>query len=497
MESGKSISARRWETGTSATQYFAFVHPYMKRAILLLLFFVFCCHFCASAQNAEEANPDLQLDAEYFPPQDPLVKAKLERWRDLKFGMIIHWGIYSVPGIVESWSICSEDVDWIPRDSTFDYNEYKKWYWELSERFNPTQFDPNQWADVAQKAGMKYVVFTTKHHDGFALFDTKYSDYSIAKGPFKNNPKADVARYVFEAFRSRNMMVGAYFSKPDWHSQDYWWSHFATPDRHVNYNIANHPQRWSDFKQFVYNQIDEVTRNYGSIDILWLDGGWVRAPKEDIGMDAIAAMARRNQPGLLIVDRTVTGKYENYCTPEKMVPEKQLGYPWETCVPLSKDWGYVPHATFKPASQIINMLVEVVAKGGSLLLGVGPTPEGLIEPPVVERLYEIGRWLEKNGEAIYNTRPLPHYNDGNVWFTAKKDGKTTYAIVTADASNPLPATLTWHGNLPEKGSMMYILDGSKTIPLKYVVKVNDGQVTVTLPKKIAGSAQTIAIRFTR
>ena len=344
---------------------------------------------------------------------------------------------------------------------------------------------------------MKYVVFTTKHHDGFALFDTKYSDYSIAKGPFKNNPKADAARYVFEAFRSRNMMVGAYFSKPDWHSQDYWWSHFATPDRHVNYNIANHPQRWADFKQFVYNQIDEVTRNYGSIDILWLDGGWVRAPKEDIGMDAIAAMARRNQPGLLIVDRTVTGKYENYRTPEKMVPEKQLGYPWETCVPLSKDWGYVPNATFKPASQIINMLVEVVAKGGSLLLGVGPTPEGVIEPPVVERLNEIGRWLDKNGEAIYNTRPLPHYNDGNVWFTAKKDENTTYAIVTADASNPLSATLTWHGNLPEKGSKMYILDGSKMIPLKYVVKVNDGQVTVALPKKIAGSTQPIAIRFTR
>ena len=177
-----------------------------------MLSFALCCHWGASAQNAEEANPDLQLDAEYFPPQDPLVKAKLERWRDLKFGMIIHWGIYSVPGIVESWSICSEDVDWIPRDSTLDYNEYKKWYWGLSERFNPTQFDPNQWADVAQKAGMKYVVFTTKHHDGFALFDTKYSDYSIAKGPFKDNPKADAARYVFEAFRSHNMMVGAYFS---------------------------------------------------------------------------------------------------------------------------------------------------------------------------------------------------------------------------------------------------------------------------------------------
>lgn len=444
------------------------------------------------AQNAEQANPDLQLDAEYIAPTDPAVLTKLDQWQDLKFGMIIHWGLYAVPGIVESWSICSEDEDWIPRDSNIRYDDYKRWYWNLNKEFNPTQFNPEQWASSAKQAGMKYVVFTTKHHDGFAMFDTKYSDYSIAKGPFAANPKADVAKFVFEAFRNQNMMIGAYYSKPDWHSQDYWWDRYATGDRHVNYNIANHPYRWNNFKNFVYNQINEITSRYGAIDILWLDGGWVRAPQEDVDMDRIATMARNNQPGLLIVDRTVTGPYENYRTPEKLIPEKQLSYPWETCMPLSKDWGYVPGAKFKSANQVINALVEVVAKGGSLLLGIGPTPEGLIEPAVVDRLNEIGKWLDRNGEAIYNTRPVERYHVGNVWFTGSKDGKTLYGIISADEQHPLPKTISWKDDRFTNGQKLVLLANGKT--LKCTVQ-KDGTVSVTLPKEYVGSMMPIAFKL--
>jgi len=443
----------------------------------------------AFSQEAADANPDLDMAAEYMPPREADVRVHLDQWQDLKFGMIIHWGLYAVPGIVESWSICSEDEDWIPRDSTMDYNAYKQWYWNLNKEFNPRQFNPDQWALSAKNAGMKYVVFTTKHHDGFAMYDTKYSDFSIAKGPFADHPKADVAKYVFEAFRNQNMMIGAYFSKPDWHSQDYWWSRYATPDRHVNYTIANHPQRWNDFKQFVYNQIDEITSHYGKIDILWLDGGWVRAPKEDIGMDNIAKMARRNQPGLIIVDRTVTGEYENYRTPEKMIPEKQLPYPWETCMPLSKDWGFVPGAIFKSPDVIISTLIEVVAKGGSLLLGVGPTPEGIIEPEVVRILDEIGQWLKDNGEAIYNTRNTPIYYDGNVWFTVSKDKLTTYAIVRPDG--PTPATVFWHGNLPAKGSKMVLLADRSVV--KY--KVSGDSVVIIVPKSVRAKGKPFAVAF--
>lgn len=462
----------------------------MRKLLFSLMFSLLLCGSAVMAQNAEQANPDLNLDAEYFPPTDSAVQAKLDQWQDLKFGMIIHWGLYSEPGIVESWSICSEDEDWIPRDSNVSYEQYKSWYWNLINVFYPEGYNPDQWASIAKRAGMKYVVFTTKHHDGFAMFDTKFSDFSIAKGPFGVNPKADVAKYVFDAFRKQDMMIGAYFSKPDWHSQDYWWDYYATPNRHVNYKIERHPERWSRYKDFVFNQINEITSNYGNIDILWLDGGWVRAPQEDIDMDRIATMARHNQPGLLIVDRTVTGPYENYRTPEKTIPENRLFYPWETCVPLSKDWGFVPNASFKSPRLVLNMLAEIVAKGGSLLLGVGPAPSGLIEPTVEHYLSIVGEWMSANGEAIYNTRPVRKYHDGNVWFTGSKDGKTYYAIATFEVDESVGKTISWQGNVPQKGSKMTLLATGQS--LKYTVK--NGTVTVAMPKNAQGN-MPVALKF--
>ncbi|WP_317040432.1 alpha-L-fucosidase [Hymenobacter coccineus] len=223
-----------------------------------------------------------QQSTEYEAPTDPLVQQKLDHWQDQKFGLILHWGLYAVPGIIESWTICSED--WIERDSTVAYEDYKKHYWDYSKQFNPTQFNPEQWASVAKKAGMRYLVFTTKHHDGFNMFDTKESDFKISNGPFKDNPRADVAKYVFDAFRKQGFMIGAYFSKPDWHSQDFWWSKYATPNRNVNYDIKKYPWRWKKYQDFTYNQIGELMHNYGSVDILWLDGGWVR-PKETVNAE--------------------------------------------------------------------------------------------------------------------------------------------------------------------------------------------------------------------
>ena len=313
----------------------------------------------------------------YEAPTDPLVKAKLDKWQDQKFGMIIHWGLYAVPGIIESWSICSED--WIERDSNSNYNDYKNWYWGLSKDFNPVNFNPEQWAKAGKDAGIKYLVFTTKHHDGFNMFDTKQSDFKISNGPFKNNAKADVARWVFDAFRKNDFMIGAYFSKPDWHSENYWWPKYATPDRNNNYDIRKYPWRWNKFKDYTYNQIGELMHNYGSMDILWLDGGWVRPLEtvndevrswggpiptwsQDIDMPKIATMARQAQPGLLIVDRTVHGPYENYQTPEQKIPEKQLDNPWESCLTLANNWGYVANDQFKTSAKIIHTLIEVVQK---------------------------------------------------------------------------------------------------------------------------------------
>jgi alpha-L-fucosidase len=428
-------------------------------------------------------------------PADPLVRSKLDKWQDQKFGMLIHWGLYAVPGIIESWSICSED--WIERDSTSNYSDYKKWYWGLQKDFNPVNFNPDQWAKAGKDAGMRYVVFTTKHHDGFNMFDTKQSDFKISNGPFGNNPKANVAKYVFDAFRKNDFMIGAYFSKPDWHSENYWWPKYATPDRNNNYDIRKFPWRWDKFKQYTYSQVGELMHDYGPIDILWLDGGWVRPLEtvneevrswggpiptwsQDIDMPRIAMMARQAQPGLLIVDRTVHGPYENYQTPEQKIPEKQLDHPWESCLTLANNWGYVPNDQFKSSATIIHTLIEIVAKGGSLLLGVGPTPDGLFPEIAVQRLEEIGKWMKVNGEAIYNTRTTIDFKDGNTYFTKSKTGNIQYALVCLEENSSMPLSIQWKKDLPKKGTKMKLLQTGEMV--KWVPE-GDG-IKVALPKSI-------------
>lgn len=444
---------------------------------------------------------------EYEWPKDSQVLEHLDQWQDLKFGMIIHWGLYAVPGIIESWELCSED--WINRPDSMTYNQYKQWYWGLADQFNPVNFNPDSWAEAANNAGMKYLVFTTKHHDGFNMFDTKQTDYKITNGPFASNPKADVAKYVFDAFRKKGFMIGAYYSKPDWHNQDFWWDKYATPNRNVNYDIRKFPDRWDAFKTFAYNQISELMHNYGKVDILWLDGGWVR-PREtvneevlswgapipewdqQIDMPKIAGMAREAQPGLLIVDRTVHGPYENYQTPERAIPEKQLPYPWESCITLGNNWGFVPNEHYKTATTVVHDLVEIVSKGGSLLLGVGPKPDGTLDQEAVTIMAQIGDWLDANGEAIYNTRITPTYEDGNVYFTTSKEGDKIYAISCIDEKEDLPTTLSWTGNVPAKGAKMTLLATGKKV--KYTVKGD--VVTVRLPASfVAKNKATAAVSF--
>lgn len=433
---------------------------------------------CLCSVNAQEGYVH-KRSAEYVWPEDRLVLDKLDKWQDLKFGVIFHWGLYSVPGILESWVLCAEDADWINRPRDIAYDDYKRWYWNLKDSFNPIRFDPEKWAEIMQDAGMRYMIFTTKHHEGFCMFDTKETDFSITHSAFKDNPRADVTKYILEAFRNNGFMVGTYFSKPDWHSQYYWWPYFATPDRNVNYDIKRYPKRWEKFQQYTYNQIQELMSNYGAVDILWLDGGQVSAGNnQDVRMDKIAAMARGEQPGILVVDRTIHGEFENYQTPEGMVPAEQLPFPWETCMALG-DWSWRKNPDYKSAKRVIATLIEVVAKGGNYLLGVGPTPEGTIDEEAMARLHEIGAWMKRNGEAIYNTRSAKVYNSGNVWFTAGKDGKTVYAVYALpEKEESVPQIIEWEGNIPAKGAKIYLLQNGKSV--KYSL-VGD-KVKVTIPK---------------
>lgn len=457
----------------------------MKHFKLMMLGLALSVGFTTQIQ-AQEAQSFVHQQSnteDYVWPTDPQVLTKLKHWQDQKFGVLMHWGLYSVPGIVESWSICSED--WIVRERKPTYEEDKAWYWSQKDSLNPVNFDPSKWADVMKKAGMKYMIFTTKHHDGFCMFDTKYTDFSIAHGPFGKDPRHNIAKEVFNAYRNKGFMIGCYFSKPDWHSKWFWNPYYATPNRRINYKKQQHPDWWQNYRKFTQNQLNELTTDYGNIDILWLDGGWITG--EEIGLDTILVDARKRNPGMISVDRTIRGKNENYQTPEQGIPAKQLDIPWESCITLSHAWGWTPNAKFKSPNKVIGILSEIVAKGGCLALGVGPKADGTLQPEVVKNLLQIGNWLNKNGQAIYSTVNAAHYNDGKVWFTADKNGKTLYAIYALEDGEKTPKTITWTENKP-KGKLVLLQNGKS---VKYTVKGN--QVTVTLPSGLKN--EPLAFKF--
>ena len=386
---------------------------------------------------------------EQEPETDPAILKAIDEWQDKQFGFFMHWGIYAQAQVVESWSVCNEE--WIDRGGK-PYNEYKDWYFNLAKDFNPTQFNPKKWAEAAQRGGMKYIVFTTKHHDGFCMYDTKETDYKITNKnfPFGKKDGRDITKEVVKAFRDRNFSIGLYFSKADWHNQDYWSPLWATPDRNVNYNIEKHKDLWQNFCNFTYNQIKELTHNYGKIDILWLDGGWIRpswsvqpgseeetwlgAYKriQDIDMPKIAKMARENNNSMIIVDRSVGGKYENYRTPEQAIPDTPLDYPWETCMTMGESWSYSSKDNYKSTNTLIHLLVDVVCKGGNFLLNVGPDEKGNLPAAAVARMDSIGSWLQTNGKAIYSTRPISPYKQDGICFTQSKDGQIHAIILISD-----------------------------------------------------------------
>lgn len=404
-----------------------------------------------SARYPDDQKRDLLVEQQ--PEDNPIIVERIGEWQDLKFGFMVHWGPYSQWGVVESWSICSEP--WITRNGA-PYMEYVQNYWRLNRTFKPGKFDASRWAKAAADAGMKYVVFTTKHHDGFCMFDSKYSDYTIAQQdcPYSKKRQPDITRDVVETFRAKGFWTGLYFSKPDWHCPDYWAPEWATPDRNVNYDPVLMPDRWQRYCDYTFNQIYELTHNYGPIDILWLDGGWIRPEWsideetrpwlgchgyiQDINMPRIARMAREHTPDLLIVDRSVGGRYENYTTPEKQVPDTYLDTPWETCMTMGDSWSWVKDDHYKSVNTLVHMLCDVVCKGGNLLLNVGPDANGELPEEAVMRMKEIGKWLKVNGEGIYSTRPASPYTQGSWRFTQSKDGKVLYAIYLLGEGQSLP-----------------------------------------------------------
>ena len=388
----------------------------------------------------------------YVPPKEKAVQEHLDWFMGLKLGLMMHWAPGCQLGTLESWPLSDGDGSWSQADVDWtDIETFKQQYIDANRTFNPVRFRPDRWAELAEECGFKYLLFTTKHHDGFCMFDTQTTDYKITDPscPFHTSPYADITRSLYDEFRKRGMAISVYFSKPDWHSDDYWHRAFGTaPTRNVNYSIEEHPEMWERFVSYTHRQIEELGTRYGKIDCLWLDGGWVNPDNQgqDIRLGEIVNKLRSGpQPHLIVCDRTVGGEFENIVTPEKEIPERPMNIPWETCTTVGDRFSFHYTDNFKTGRQLVHLLLNVVSRGGNLALNVAPQPDGALPAGAVASLRDLGRWMRIHGEGIYNTTIAEPYFIRNIRYTAKGDTRYIFYLYEDCASLPLKLHLQFSG----------------------------------------------------
>ena len=352
---------------------------------------------------------------------------RIEWWRDARFGLFVHWGPVSLKGTEIGWSRGGERRGYGSHGTEVPVEVYDNLY----KKFNPTNYNAGQWVALAQAAGMKYVVFTSRHHDGFSMFDTKANDYKItsAESPFGR----DVVKELADACHKAGMPFGLYYSQPNWQHPDAF-----TADRHGRY-LA-----------FLKTQVRELLTHYGKVDILWFDG----LGKSATDYDAVALnkMIRELQPGILINNRD--GLPEDFDTPEQEVGKFQNDRPWESCITICEQWAWKPGDNMKSLQKCLETLIRCAGGDGNLLFNVGPMPDGRIEPRQEARLREMGAWLAKYGQTIYGTRGGPWKPNASVASTRR--GNTIFVHI-----------LKWNGetvalpNIPAKIMGASLLTGGK------------------------------------
>jgi alpha-L-fucosidase len=310
------------------------------------------------------------------------------------FGMFVHWGFISQRGMELSWPLVG-GAPVLPYSTGVDVDDY----YSSALEFAPNPQSPRQWLAAAREAGMRYAILTTRHHDGFALWPSKYTDFSIAATPYG----ADLVAEFVAAARAENVRVGFYLSLSDWHHPDY--PPFAATDTsYVAYlGRRSSAQDWSRYVDCLFGQVQELLTNYGPVDVLWFDGQWERTAEEWRAAE-LRHLIRSIQPDTLVNDR-LSGQGD-FITPEQSVPPEPLDGKWETCMTMNRTWGFHPgDEEYKSPHRLVHTLCETVAKGGNLLLNVSPRGDGTLPPEQLDRLAAVGAWMARNGEAIHDTTP--------------------------------------------------------------------------------------------
>ena len=364
---------------------------------------------------------------------------RMEWYVNARFGMFLHWGLYAIPARGE-WMLSFEKLT---------DEEYQRYF----DEFNPTDYDPKKWAHMAKQAGMKYMVLTAKHHDGFCLFDSQYTDFKSTN----TRCGRDLVREYVDAVRGEGLKVGLYYSLLDWHHEDY--PHFSD-SAHPMYQNPDYPDEgrvWERYLEYMHNQVRELCTNYGKIDILWFDYSFGEYSGEKWGATKLVNMVRTLQPGVIIDNRLeVSGSglgslasgnplpyHGDFVSPEQIIPQEGIrdvnGKPliWEACFTMNDSWGYrLTDKYFKPASMLIKKLVECVSKGGNMLLNVGPDAKGNFPEESVHILQEIGKWMDKNSESIYGCgmSEMPRPDFGRI----TQKGNLLYYHIFDNTIGPIP-----------------------------------------------------------
>lgn len=393
------------------------------------------------------------LSAADYPNTGPVpYPERMQWWGDARFGLFIHWGPVSLKGTEIGWSRGGERRGYGSKGNEVPVEVYDN----LFKEFNPTNFNAREWVAIAKAAGMKYLVFTSRHHDGFSMFDTRASEHKITSplSPYRR----DVVKQLADACHEQGLRLGLYYSQPDWHHPDAF-----TSDRHDQY------------LSYLKQQVTELCSNYGQLDIVWFDG--LGKSSKDYDGEGLVKIIRGLQPKIIINNRT--GLPEDHDTPEQRVGKYQDNRPWESCITICRQWAWKPNDDMKSLKECLQTLVLCAGGDGNLLFNVGPMPDGRIEPRQVERLKQMGDWLRKNGESIYGTR-------GGPWkpskaFASTRKGNTVFLHVFRWDGDHLEVP-----NVPAKVTRASLLGGGAA-----TVDVADGKLLIGVAESSRDPVDTV------